>query len=149
MTDQAAAHGPMELNDRLEEPQPITHVRVINRNTFPIEDKFNSEEFVFEPGKRLVIPYVVAQHIFGLGLPPKEQLQHCQKRFGWNTPATMDAARMHFDNISIAPVYMRLVEVTPPPDFVDEPPRRPGRPPGRSRYKAPGETDGEPPHPAS
>lgn len=144
MPDPFVTRSAMPLYDRVEEPPQVTHVRVINRNTFEIEDRYDGEVFLFKPSVRVTVPYVVAQHIFGLDMNPKEQLYHCMRRFGWNTPNTMENAQMYFNNISIAPVFMKLVEATPDPDFPEPQRRQVAKPPGRSRYKPPGEDDDDP-----
>lgn len=139
MVDQPAQRTPMPLEDRIDEQQPITHVRVVNRNPFTIEDRYNSEIFTFEPNKRVTVPRFVAQHIFGLGMQPQEQLFYCMRRFGWNIPSMAEnqfsQAKMYFNNISITPVMMRLVEIEPDTD--PRPTRAPGPPASRSRYKPP------------
>jgi hypothetical protein len=136
---------PMPAMDRREEVAPITHVRVINRNEFPIEDRYDSELFTFEPNQRVTIPRPVASHIFGLDIVnPQERVWYCAKRFGWNLPGMQKEALERFNNISIVPVFLKLVEITPEPAEA-EPKRGPGRPPGsRTKYRPPSEREGQP-----
>lgn len=95
------------------EPPRILHVRVMNRNDFPINDMYDSVPYVFEPNLPISIPVDAAAHIFGWyeGVDPQQMRRYCQRRFGWNTPA-MQASNQNndwFDKLDIKPMLYRLV----------------------------------------
>jgi queuine/archaeosine tRNA-ribosyltransferase len=46
-------------------------LRVTNRNSFTLKDKFDGVEYVFEPNKATVMEEDAARHIFGYGSPNK------------------------------------------------------------------------------
>lgn len=97
------------------EPPRILHVRVINRNDFPLHDMYDSVPYNFLPGQPISIPVDAAAHIFGWweGVDPAQQRRYVQRRFGWNTPA-MQTSGQHdkfFENLDIKPMLYRLVPV--------------------------------------
>jgi len=116
-------------------PQPAlpegspSHVRIVNNNDFLIEDRYDGELFSFPHGEKITVPYIVAMHIFGLGQAAQEQLMYCVRRFGWHTGTVdgMDTAKKKFAKVSISPVFMRLVEVPPEPDYPDAKPAKAGK----------------------
>jgi len=99
------------------EQQVIQSVRVTNTNDFKIVDRFDGVPYEFEPGKGLAIPLDAAYHIFGWshGATDEQVFAHTQRRFGWNTPAMIDANRdrRFFSKLKIEPVVYRMVEVKP------------------------------------
>jgi hypothetical protein len=105
------------------EPEPaISHVKVINHNTFTLKDMFDSRVFEFPPNKPVTLDMPTANHIFGFDLDsPDKALIHCMRRFGWNVPERAGQARDYFNNIEFKPVRFVLVETAPEP-------RRVGRP---------------------
>lgn len=101
--------------------EPVTQVRVINKNTFAIKDKYDGVDFVFPPNKPVNCPMEVAAHVFGYFPRPDMDLEqayeamklYCKKRFGWNTPKheAEDNGQKFFENLDIQPVRFQLVEV--------------------------------------
>ena len=95
------------------EPPRILHVRVLNRNDFPLHDMYDSVPYTFAPGVAVSIPVDAAAHIFGWyeDGDPVVMRRYCQRRFGWNTPA-MQQSNVHndwFDKLDIKPMLYRLV----------------------------------------
>jgi hypothetical protein len=108
--------------DRADPEPEITHVRVTNRNKFPIEDMFDSRKYVFGAGKSLTVDLEVARHIFGFALETEEKaLLHCMRRFGWNSAAMASDARKFFSNLEFKPVRFMLVEEAPEPRKLGRP----------------------------
>lgn len=98
----------------LDQPQ-IMNVKIVNRNDFPISDRFDGVPYVFESNHPVSVPIDAANHIFGWfpGVDPEIVKRHVQKRFGWNTPA-MVAEGQHnrfFGAIEITPILYRMVAV--------------------------------------
>lgn len=58
----------------------MSEVAVTNTSGEVFEDGYSGERYVFEPGKKLVIPHEAAVHIFGHRLPDKEDTL---ARLGW------------------------------------------------------------------
>ena len=103
-----------ETDAELGQPQ-IMNVKVVNRNDFPISDRFDSVPYVFETNRPQSVPIDAANHIFGWfpGVDPAVVRKHVQKRFGWNTPSMeMDGrAARFYDNLEITPIVYRMVPV--------------------------------------
>jgi hypothetical protein len=115
--------------DLMQVEQPITKLRITNKNDFTIKDGYNSVTFVFKgaqvvDGKTVyshvdVLPEVAA-HIFGFKPYPEAgddpdalyeaMLRYCSMRHGWNSTKNQDAKldRQYFDNIVIEPVRYEL-----------------------------------------
>lgn len=97
------------------EGKSFTQIRVINRNTFPLVDRYDGVQYVFPPDVAVTVPADVATHIFGYGPEATEEalFRHITRRFGWNTPQMVadEAARLYFDNLDIKPVQFRMVPV--------------------------------------
>jgi hypothetical protein len=95
--------------------EAFTQIRVINRNPFPLVDRYDNVAYVFEPEVAKTVPADVAAHIFGYTPDATEEdlFRHVTRRFGWNTPAMMadEHARLYFDNLDIKPVQFRMVQV--------------------------------------
>lgn len=91
------------------------NVKVINRNDFPITDRFDGVPYVFPPNTPVSIPIDAAHHIFGWhqGVDMMLVQRHVQKRLGWNTPDMEKDGRASrfFENLEIAPILYRMVEV--------------------------------------
>lgn len=104
-----------QVNERpLDEPQ-VMNVKVVNRNDFPICDRFDGVPYTFEQNHPVSVPIDAANHIFGWfpGVDPEIVKRHCQKRFGWNTPEMVKENQHNrfFGNIQITPILYRMVAV--------------------------------------
>lgn len=102
-------------NDQeLDEPQ-IMNVKIVNRNDFPISDRFDGVPYVFETNHPVSVPIDAANHIFGWfpGVEKEVVRRHCQKRFGWNTPSMVQEGQHNrfFDAIEITAILYRMVAV--------------------------------------
>jgi hypothetical protein len=118
-------------------PLERIQVKVINRNDFPITDRFDGVVYRFEPAdssqplakgpsakeRTTTIPAEAANHIFGWTptATREEMFSHFQRRCGWNTPAYTENSKgeRFFAKIEITSVTYRLVEV-PSQELVDE-----------------------------
>ena len=128
----------MPVVDRDLEARPLEriHVRVVNRNDFPITDRYDGVVYKFEPADQssaeargpdkkehsVTIPAEAANHIFGWTptATHDEMFMHFQRRSGWNTPAYADGkGERFFKRIEITSVTYRLVEVATH-ELVDE-----------------------------
>jgi hypothetical protein len=93
----------------------IMQVRVTNGNAFDINDRFDGVPYNFPKMTPVDIPVDAAHHIFGWfdGIDRDAMRLHCQRRFGWNTPEriTDGSASLFFDQLHIAPIRFRLVQV--------------------------------------
>lgn len=69
-------------------------VKVINRNAFPIIDRFDGVPYKFMPHKPLVIPPDAAAHFFAWPGERDARVAHMTKRYAWNR-ATEDMAYLH------------------------------------------------------
>jgi hypothetical protein len=110
------------------EPPRILHVRVINKNDFPITDMYDSVPYTFVPNMPVTIPVDAAAHIFGWweGCDPAVMKRHCQKRFGWNTPE-MQSANQHeefYKRLELKPMLYRLVPMQVAEETPDLPPNK-------------------------
>ena len=92
-------------------------VKIINRNTFPIFDRFDGVPFVFKPNESLSIPPDAAQHFFGWPGEPDLIRLYIAKRHGWNTPDDQkrdETGKMRWekwvDAIELIPVHFDLVQ---------------------------------------
>lgn len=133
----------------------IKYVRVTNRNPFELVDHYDNRPYRFPAGQPMTIPLDAAAHIFGFTATATEEATrlHCIKRFGFNRPEVL-AVQGHdlfWENLEIAPVVMRMIEVeegtdegleddrptrleVPPLDLSDRPKaRRGGWPKGKKR----------------
>ena len=94
------------------EPQ-ILQLRVYNFNTFDITDKFDGTTFTVPAAGYIDVPVDAAFHIFGWhkDVDPEAMKRHCQKRFGWNTPAMMESNRadMFWSQLRFKPIAYRMV----------------------------------------
>jgi len=52
----------------------------VNRNEFVHTDRYNGEDFVFEPGQKVMLSMDAARHMFGVGVADKTPVMH---RLGW------------------------------------------------------------------
>jgi hypothetical protein len=105
---------------RLGQSGRFQMVRVTNRNSFPLIDRFDGVPYEFKPNEPLSIAMEVATHVFGWPAEPELMRLHIAKRFGWNTPDDIkrgDDGKMRWetwvDNLHIEPVHMELVERDP------------------------------------
>ena len=91
----------------------ILHVRVTNKNTFTLKDRFDGVPYTFEPHIAISIPADAAAHIFGWydGVEPEVMRRFCKKRFGWNTPEMEKEGKpdKFCDALEIKPMLYRLV----------------------------------------
>ena len=106
--------------EQLQAEQPITKLRITNKNDFTITDSYNSVKFVFKPGTHVDVLPEVAAHIFGFKPYPEAgddpealyeaMLRYCSMRHGWNNSKFQDSGedRKRFDNIVIEPVRYEL-----------------------------------------
>lgn len=126
----------------LNEPAPdgfVGHVKITNFNDFELEDRWDGRVYTFKCSTPTTIPVEVARHIFGFGLPEKDQENYVMRRFGWNTvEMTKDRQNLkYFKALDIRPVMFRMVEVAGDENEETERPHRsfevtkrgPGRPP--------------------
>lgn len=106
------------MTDALDDPHApvaatVTNIKVTNKNDFDISDGYDGVPFVFPAKGSLVIPADAALHIFGWqpGADPKDVFRHVQRRWGYNTPAHVEAGtdKKVIGNIIITPVVYRLV----------------------------------------
>lgn len=67
--------------------EQIQRVRVVNRNDFTINDRFDGVPVVFEPNKTVDLPLEVAEHIFHYPGDTEDMYRHMARRWGWNLPA--------------------------------------------------------------
>jgi hypothetical protein len=121
----------------------VHYIRVVNRNPFPIYDRYDGIQYAFPPLEKVTVPVDVATHIFGYKPDASEDdmFRHVQRRFGWNSLAMVqnEQDRMYFDNLDIKPIIYELVEVPldrdeePTPPQLDE--EREERNPKRRKYK--------------
>lgn len=114
---------PMPVDEDITTPQTMA-VRVVNHNTFMMEDRFDGTLYQFPPDRPVQLPIDAAHHIFGWfpawtdqdgreHKPDERAVRlHVQRRFGWNTPGMEVQADIFFEHISIQPVVYRLVPVT-------------------------------------
>jgi len=98
----------------MDTPQVI-NVKVVNRNTFTVMDRFDGVPYVFPENKAVSVPIEAANHIFGWypGVNREEMRRHVQRRMGWNTPE-MVKSNQHdkfFDAIDIAPITYRMIPI--------------------------------------
>ena len=115
------------LPDEIE-PQ-ILFLRVTNQNPFTIIDRFDGTVFEFHQNIAKDVPVDAARHIFAWYPPftdsegnrhevdPVAMKLHCQRRFGWNTPAMMEngGADLFYDQLLFRPIFYRMT-----PILVDE-----------------------------
>jgi hypothetical protein len=68
-------------------PEPPAHVliRVTNRNSFTIRDRFDGVPVTFKPNETVTINRDQAAHFFGYPGDPRDRAVHMAKRYGWNT----------------------------------------------------------------
>ena len=108
----------MAEDTELATPQ-VMNVKIVNRNDFPISDRFDGVPYVFEQNRAVAIPIDAANHIFGW-YPEVDMAivkRHVQKRMGWNTP-DMDKdgrAERFWQNLDITPILYRMVPVEAEP----------------------------------
>lgn len=117
------------MDEQIQPEQPITKLRITNKNEFTITDHYNSVKFVFKgaqviDGKTVysytdVLPEIAA-HVFGFKVYPEigddadalyeAMLRYCSMRHSWNTSKLQDSGddRKRFDNIVIEPVRYEL-----------------------------------------
>ena len=57
-------------------------LQVINKNSKPYRDRWNGEDFLFEPNRPTVVSEIVARHFFGYGLDDAAKMK-CMTRAGW------------------------------------------------------------------
>jgi hypothetical protein len=112
----------MDMMQPVSSPQPDAHpafqmIRVLNRNTFAVVDRWDGVPFVFLPNVPLNIPPDAASHFFAWPAEPELRRLHIAKRNGWNTPDDIkrdDAGTMRWekwvDAIEIAPVLFDIVQ---------------------------------------
>jgi hypothetical protein len=60
-------------------------IRVTNRNSFMVRDRFDGVPVEFKPGETVSITPDQAFHFFGFPGTPDEMAVHMAKRFGWST----------------------------------------------------------------
>ena len=112
-------------NDSDTDTPQIMNVKVLNRNDFPIVDRFDGIIYTFLPNKALSIPVDAANHIFGWHdqVARSDLNRHVQKRMGWNTPDMVKTSQHErFANaIDITPIIYRMVPVEVDPDAPPKP----------------------------
>jgi hypothetical protein len=100
------------------------HIKVTNKNDFPIEDRFDGIPYLIPAMGDCKIPYEAACHIFGVrfkaepghNLPAdfREQMfRHVQRRWGWNRKEVIEKSREWFGRIETKLITLRLVEADP------------------------------------
>lgn len=112
----------------------VTHIRVTNKNDFPITDYFDGIARTFETGKALTIPLDAATLFFGFPVVMDEggnasiqiavNHDHIKRRYGWSNVEKLKdenmvdavmrvntAAQKYCDNIALEPVSMIMQEV--------------------------------------
>lgn len=98
------------------EVSTTVHLKVTNRNKFPIKDMYDGVPFVFEPSKALKIPLDAAMHIFGWhpDATNEDVRKYTCRRMGWNTAEMMKEGldRQYFDKIKFQPITYKLVELS-------------------------------------
>ena len=52
----------------------------VNRNDFVHTDRYAGEDYVFEPGQKVMLSLDAARHMFGVGVADKTPVMH---RLGW------------------------------------------------------------------
>jgi hypothetical protein len=104
----------MSEEQQLDTPQ-ILNVKVVNRNDFPILDRFDNVPYVFSPNMPVSIPIDAAHHIFGWDdqISKEALLTHIQKRMGWNTPEMVKNGQhtKFSSSIEITPIIYKMVPV--------------------------------------
>lgn len=112
----------------------VTHIRVTNKNDFPITDLYDGIARTFEPGKAVTVPLETATLFFGFPIVMDEggnahiqiavNHDHIKRRYGWSNVErlkdesmvdavnrTNTAAQKCCDNILLEPVSMVMQEV--------------------------------------
>lgn len=77
------------MTELMQADQSIHMVRVVNRNPFPIRDRYDGVPFEFLTNVPMSLPPDVAQHILGYPGDPEDMQRHMAKRWGWNLPFHM------------------------------------------------------------
>jgi hypothetical protein len=98
----------------LGQPQ-IMNVKVVNRNDFPISDRFDGVPYTFPENVPISLPIDAANHIFGWfpSVDLSNVERHVKKRMGWNTPEMVADGRADsfYKKIEITPILYRMVPV--------------------------------------
>lgn len=97
------------------------HIKVTNKNEFPIEDRFDGIPYVIPAMGHCNIPYEAACHIFGVAFRAEQghnlpadfrerMFRYVQRRWGWNRKEVLEQSKEWFAKIETRLIALRLVE---------------------------------------
>jgi hypothetical protein len=71
--------------DALPPPEAHIRIKVINRNSRAIRDRYDGVPFTFKPNEPVVVTQAQANHFFGWPGDLEQRTHYMAKRHGWNT----------------------------------------------------------------
>jgi hypothetical protein len=125
----------LPVTPAIEAGAKLQMVKVTNRNSFAMRDRFDGVPYDFKIGEPLSIPPQAAAHFFGWPGEADIMKAHTCKRFGWNRPEHIGATKgvapgeqtladLYWSNIAIETVNFCVVQEgdasSPMPDMGHE-----------------------------